>query len=39
MTKRQVAMVMDLNKCLGCHTCSIACKRLWTRRDGMEAMW
>jgi len=32
-------MVMDLNKCIGCHTCSIACKRLWTRREGMEAMW
>lgn len=39
MSKRQVAMVMDLNKCLGCHTCSIACKRLWTRREGMDAMW
>lgn len=39
MSKKQVAMVMDLNKCLGCHTCSIACKRLWTRREGMDAMW
>lgn len=39
MSKRQVAMVMDLNKCLGCHTCSTACKRLWTRREGMDAMW
>jgi DMSO reductase family type II enzyme iron-sulfur subunit len=39
MSKHQVAMVMDLNKCLGCHTCSIACKRLWTRREGMDAMW
>lgn len=39
MSKRQVAMVMDLNKCLGCHTCSVACKRLWTRREGMQHMW
>ncbi|MCB1668962.1 MAG: 4Fe-4S dicluster domain-containing protein [Porticoccaceae bacterium] len=39
MSKRQIAMVMDLNKCLGCHTCSIACKTLWTRREGMQHMW
>lgn len=32
-------MVMDLNKCLGCHTCTVACKRLWTRREGMKHMW
>lgn len=38
-TKRQIAMVMDLNKCLGCHTCSISCKRLWTKREGMDYMW
>lgn len=36
---RQLAMVMDLNKCLGCQTCTIACKRLWTRDEGMEYMW
>ena len=29
---------MDLNKCLGCHTCSVACKTLWTREEGMEYM-
>ena len=32
-------MVFDLNKCLGCQTCTIACKRLWTRDEGMEYMW
>ena len=26
--KHQVAMVFDLNKCLGCQTCTIACSRL-----------
>lgn len=31
---RQVAMVLDLNKCLGCHTCSVACKKLWNTDDG-----
>ncbi|MDY0066173.1 MAG: respiratory nitrate reductase subunit beta [Steroidobacteraceae bacterium] len=39
MSKRQLAMVMDLNKCLGCHTCTVACKQLWTRDEGMEYMW
>ncbi len=37
--QRQLAMVLDLNKCLGCQTCTIACKRLWTRDEGMEYMW
>jgi ethylbenzene hydroxylase subunit beta/complex iron-sulfur molybdoenzyme family reductase subunit beta len=37
--KRQLAMVFDLNKCLGCQTCSIACKTQWTNEEGMEPMW
>ena len=28
--KAQMAMVMNLDKCIGCHTCSIPCK---TRLD------
>ncbi len=36
---RQVAMVFDLNKCLGCQTCTVACKTLWTDQPGMEYMW
>jgi dimethylsulfide dehydrogenase subunit beta/complex iron-sulfur molybdoenzyme family reductase subunit beta len=37
--KHQLSMVMNLNKCIGCHTCSIACKTQWTNRNGREAMW
>ncbi len=37
--KRQLAMVMDLNKCIGCQTCTVACKTQWTNRDGREYMY
>ncbi len=23
----QIAMVMNLDKCIGCHTCSVTCKQ------------
>lgn len=36
---RQLAMVFDLNKCLGCQSCTVACKTQWTSGEGMEAMW
>lgn len=39
MSKHQYAMVMDLNKCLGCHTCTLACKKQWTDGDGMAYMY
>ena len=32
-------MVFHLDKCIGCHTCSLACKNLWTGRPGTEYMW
>jgi ethylbenzene hydroxylase subunit beta/complex iron-sulfur molybdoenzyme family reductase subunit beta len=32
-------MVFDLNKCIGCQACSMACKTLWTRDEGKQAMW
>lgn len=35
----QVAMVMNLDKCIGCHTCSVTCKQAWTNRNGMEYVW
>ncbi len=34
-----IAMVFHLDKCIGCHTCSIACKNVWTDRKGAEYMW
>jgi len=34
-----LAQVIDLNKCIGCQTCTVACKRLWTDDPGMEHMW
>jgi len=37
--RSQVAMVFHLDKCIGCHTCSIACKNIWTDRKGTEYMW
>ena len=36
---RQLCMVMDLNKCIGCHTCTVACKTQWTNRSGREHMY
>jgi nitrate reductase beta subunit len=35
----QISMVFHLDKCIGCHTCSLACKNLWTGRPGTEYMW
>lgn len=37
--KAQIAMVINLDKCIGCHTCSVTCKNTWTNRDGAEYMW
>lgn len=39
MADRQLSMVMDLNKCIGCHTCTTACKTQWTNRNGREHMY
>ena len=35
----QMGMVMNLDKCIGCHTCSVTCKQAWTNRAGMEYVW
>jgi len=37
--RSQISMVFHLDKCIGCHTCSIACKNVWTDREGAEYMW
>jgi nitrate reductase beta subunit len=37
--RAQIASVFHLDKCLGCHTCSVACKNVWTDRTGAEYMW
>lgn len=37
--RSQMSMVFHLDKCIGCHTCSIACKNIWTDRKGAEYMW
>ena len=35
----QISTLFHLDKCIGCHTCSVACKNLWTDRRGAEYMW
>ena len=37
--RSQISMVFHLDKCVGCHTCSVACKNVWTDRRGAEYMW
>ena len=37
--RAQIAMVLNLDKCIGCHTCSVTCKQVWTSREGVEYAW
>jgi nitrate reductase beta subunit len=37
--RAQIGMVLNLDKCIGCHTCSVTCKNVWTNRTGMEYAW
>ncbi|MDA0190423.1 MAG: nitrate reductase subunit beta, partial [Proteobacteria bacterium] len=37
--RAQFAMVFNLDKCIGCHTCSVTCKNVWTNRKGVEYVW
>lgn len=37
--RAQIAMVLNLDKCIGCHTCSVTCKNVWTSRKGVEYVW
>ena len=39
-SNRQLAWVFDLNKCIGCQTCSVACRVLWTEGEkGADHQW
>ena len=37
--KRQFAAVFNPNRCIGCQTCTMACKSAWTFSNGQELMW
>jgi nitrate reductase beta subunit len=37
--RAQIGKVLNLDKCIGCHTCSVTCKNVWTSRDGVEYAW
>ncbi len=37
--RAQMMMVMALDKCIGCHTCSVTCKQAWTNRNGTDYIW
>lgn len=37
--ERQFAGVFDINKCIACQTCTIACKTTWTSGRGQETMF
>ena len=37
--RAQFALTFSLDKCIGCHTCSVTCKNTWTNRKGVEYVW
>jgi nitrate reductase beta subunit len=37
--QRQFAFVFNPNRCIGCQTCTMACKSTWTFSKGQELMW
>ena len=37
--RAQIGMVLNLDKCIGCHTCSVTCKNVWASREGVEYAW
>jgi len=36
---KQFAFVFNINRCIACQTCSMACKSTWTYGEGQEYMW
>lgn len=37
--EKQFAFVFNINRCIGCQTCTMACKSTWTFSKGQEYMW
>src|SRR3990172_4559473 len=37
--QRQFVAVFNTNRCIGCQTCTMACKSTWTFSEGQEYMW
>ena len=37
--QRQFSAVFDLNRCIGCQTCTLSCKSTWTTERGQEHMF
>ncbi len=37
--EKQFAAVFNINRCIGCQTCTMACKSCWTFSRGQEYMW
>ena len=37
--KKQFVAIFNINRCIGCQTCSVACKVLWTRDEGTDYQW
>ncbi len=37
--ERQFAFVFNINRCIACQTCTMACKSTWTFSKGQEHMW
>src|SRR5713226_8991669 len=35
----QFAFVFNLNRCIACQSCTMACKSTWTFSKGQEHMW
>jgi nitrate reductase beta subunit len=37
--RRQFAFVFNINRCIACQSCTMACKSTWTFSKGQESMW
>ncbi|MBM4405731.1 MAG: nitrate oxidoreductase subunit beta [Chloroflexi bacterium] len=37
--REQWAFVFNINRCIGCQTCTFSCKSTWTFSKGQEQMW